>query len=218
MIIFDKFGDGQSERNRSVRVCPDNSMRAVTLPARLALTKERTREGVPSQKGERLSRPSLAAPPIRLVRDRIAVLLRGPRVAGRRPRTLFSNRELDLLDRGVSHGKQRKATRSNRELWTVENSAKIVNSSSLRMSEELSLPVISDTNFRHLTSFLIGTASHSEFVATHSKQTTGEFLTGARIACFRSAALQLKPQECCSRVAPEQGKIPLHKEPEQEPL
>ena len=209
MIIFDKFGDGQSERNRSVRVCPDNSMRAVTLPARLALTKERTREGVPSQKGERLSRPSLAAPPIRLVRDRIAV---------RRPRTLFSNRELDLLDRGVSHGKQRKATRSNRELWTVENSAKIVNSSSLRMSEELSLPVISDTNFRHLTSFLIGTASHSEFVATHSKQTTGEFLTGARIACFRSAALQLKPQECCSRVAPEQGKIPLHKEPEQEPL
>ena len=209
MIIFDKFGDGQSERNRSVRVCPDNSMRAVTLPARLALTKERTREGVPSQKGERLSRPSLAAPPIRLVRDRIAV---------RRPRTLFSNRELDLLDRGVSHGKQRKATRSNRELWTVENPAKIVNSSSLRMSEELSLPVISDTNFRHLTSFLIGTASHSEFVATHSKQTTGEFLTGARIACFRSAALQLKPQECCSRVAPEQGKIPLHKEPEQEPL
>ena len=209
MIIFDKFGDGQSERNRSVRVCPDNSMRAVTLPARLALTKERTREGVPSQKGERLSRPSLAAPPIRLVRDRIAV---------RRPRTLFSNRELDLLERGLSHCKQRKATLSNRELWTVENSAKIVNSSSLRMSEELSLPVISDTNFRHLTSFLIGTASHSEFVATHSKQTTGEFLTGARIACFRSAALQLKPQECCSRVAPEQGKIPLHKEPEQEPL
>jgi hypothetical protein len=184
-------------------------MRAVTLPARLALTKERTREGVPSQKGERLSRPSLAAPPIRLVRDRIAV---------RRPRTLFSNRELDLLDRGVSHGKQRKATRSNRELWTVENPAKIVNSSSSPMSEELSFPVIFDTNFRQLTSFLTGTASHSEFGVTHSKQTADEFLTGARIACFRSAALQLKPQECCSRVAPEQGKIPLHKEPEQEPL
>jgi hypothetical protein len=209
VIIFDKFGDGQSERNRSVRVCPDNSMRAVTLPARLALTKERTREGVPSQKGERLSRPSLAAPPIRLVRDRIAV---------RRPRTLFSNRELDLLDRGVSHGKQRKATRSNRELWTVENPAKIVNSSSSPMSEELSFPVIFDTNFRQLTSFLTGTASHSEFGVTHSKQTADEFLTGARIACFRSAALQLKPQECCSRVAPEQGRIPLHKEPEQEPL
>ena len=209
MIIFDKFGDGQSERNRSVRVCPDNSMRAVTLPARLALTKERTREGVPSQKGERLSRPSLAAPPIRLVRDRIAV---------RRPRTLFSNRELDLLDRGVSHGKQRKATRSNRELWTVENPAKIVNSSSFRMSEELSGPVISATNFRQPTSFLTGTASHSEFGVTHSKQTADEFLTGARIACFRSAALQLKPQECCSRVAPEQSKIPLHKEQEKERL
>jgi hypothetical protein len=183
VIIFDKFDDGQSERNRIVSVRPDITMSLV-----------------PS-----FVRASRAARVITLV-------------AGRRPRTLFSNRELDLLERGVSHGKQRKATRSNRELWTVENSAKIVNSSSLRMSEELSLPVISDTNFRHLTSFLIGTASHSEFVATHSKQTTGEFLTGARIACFRSAALQLKPQECCSRVAPEQGKIPLHKEPEQEPL
>jgi len=86
------------------------------------------------------------------------------------------------------------------------------------MSEELSFPVIFDTNFRQLTSFLTGSASHSEFGVTHSKQTIGEFLTGARIACFRSAALQLKPQECCSRVAPEQGKIPLHKEPEQEPL
>jgi hypothetical protein len=86
------------------------------------------------------------------------------------------------------------------------------------MSEELSFPVIFDTNFRQLTSFLTGTASHSEFGVTHSKQTADEFLTGARIACFRSAALQLKPQECCSRVAPEQGRIPLHKEPEQEPL
>jgi hypothetical protein len=217
VIIFDKFGCGQSERNRSVPVCPDNSMRAVTLPARLALTKERTREGVPSQKGERLSRPSLAAPPIRLVRDRIAVLLRGPRVAGRRPRTLFSNRELDLLERGLSHCKQRKATLSNRELWTVENPAKIVNSSSFRKSEELFLPVISDTNFRQLTSFLIGTASHLEFVVTHSKQTTDQFLTGSRIAQFRSAALQLKPQECGSRDMLEQGRIPpnSHKEKEQ---
>ena len=218
MIIFEKFGGGQSERNRTVPVCPDIPVRVVTLPALLGPAKEGTREGVPSQIGEKLSRPNLAAPSAVLVRDVITVPLRGPQVAGRRPRTLFSNRELDLLERGLSHCKQRKATLSNRELWTVENPAKIVNSSSLRMSEELSLPVISDTNFRHLTSFLIGTASHLEFVVTHSKQTTGEFLTGARIACFRSAALQLKPQECCSRVAPEQSKIPLHKEPEQEPL
>ena len=218
MIIFDKFGDGQSERNHTVPVCPDIPMRVITLPVLLALTKEGTREGAPSQMGERLSRPSFAASSAVLVRDEITVPLRGPRVAGRRPRTLFSNRELDLLERGLSRCKQRKATVSNRELWTVENPAKIVNSSSFRMSEALSLPAISDTNFRQLASFLTGTASHSEFVATHSKQTTGEFLTGARIACFRSAALQLKPQECCSRVAPEQGKIPLHKEPEQEPL
>ena len=218
MIIFDKFGDGQSERKGSVPVRPDNPMRVITPPALLGLTKEGTREGVPSQIGEKLSRPNLAAPSAVLVRDVITIPLRGPQVAAPRSRTLFSNRELDLLERGVSHCKQRKATVSNRELWTVENPAKIVNSSSSPMSEELSFPVIFDTNFRQLTSFLTGTASHSEFGVTHSKQTTGEFLTGARIACFRSAALQLKPQECCSRVAPEQGKIPLHKEPEQEPL
>ena len=183
MIIFDKFGGGQSERNRIVSVRPD-------IPMSL----------VPS-----FVRASSA--------ERVITL-----VAGRRPRTRFSNRERDLLERGVSHCKERKATVSNRELWTVENPAKVVNSGSFRMSEALSLPAISDTNFRQLASFLTGTASHSEFVVTHSKQTTDEFLTGARIECYRSAALQLKPQECCSRVAPEQGKIPLHKEPEQEPL
>ena len=134
-------------------------MRVVTLPVLLALTKEGTREGAPSQMGERLSRPSFAASSAVLVRDEITVPLRGPRVAGRRPRTLFSNRELDLLERGLSRCKQRKATVSNRELWTVENPAKIVNSSSFRMSEALSLPVISDTNFRQLASFLTGTAS-----------------------------------------------------------
>ena len=86
------------------------------------------------------------------------------------------------------------------------------------MSEALSSPVIPNRNFHQLTSFLTGTASHSEFVLTHSKQTTGEFLTGARIACFPSAAPLLKPQECCSRVAPEQGKIPLHSHKEKEQL
>jgi hypothetical protein len=218
VIIFDKFGERQSERNRTVPVCPDIPVRVVTLPALLGLTKEGTREGVPSQIGEKLSRPSLAAPSAVLVRDEITVLLGGSRVATRGPWRSLSNRELDLLERGLSHCKQRKATVSNRELWTVENPTKIVNSSSFRMSEELSGPVISGTNFRRLTSFLTGTASHSEFVVTHSKQTNDEFLTGARIECFRSAALQLNPQECCSRVAPEQSKIPLHKEPEQEPL
>ena len=168
--------------------------------------------------GEKLSRPSLAAPSAVLVRDEIKVPLRGPRVAGHAPRTPLSNRELDLLEPGLSDCKQRKATVSNRELWTVGNSMNIGILNPSQMSEELSRPVISDTNFRQLTSFLTGTTSHSEFVVTHSKQTTGEFLTGARIACFRSAAPQPKPQECCSRVAPEQSKIPLHKEPEQEPL
>src|SRR5271156_1784713 len=110
-------------------------MSVVTLPALLALAKEGTRVGVPARIGEKLSRPCFAAPSAVLVRDEIAVPLRGPRAAGRGPRTRFSNRELDLLERGLSHCKQRKATVSNRELWTVENPAKIVNSGSFRMSE-----------------------------------------------------------------------------------
>ena len=168
--------------------------------------------------GEGLSRPSLAARSAALMRDQIAALPGAPRVSARGPRTPLSNRELDLLEPGLSDCKQRKATVSNRELWTVGNSMNIGILNPSQMSEELSRPVISDTNFRQLTSFLIGTASHSEFVVTRSKQTAGEFLTGARIACFRSAALRLKPQECCSRVAPEQSKIPLHKEQEKERL
>jgi hypothetical protein len=214
VIIFEKFGDGQSERNRNLRVCPDNPIGVVTLPSLLALS----RGGTPSRMAARRSRPSFTAPSAVLVRDEIAVSLGGPWVAGCVLRMPLSNRELNLLEPGLSHCKQRKATRSNRELWTVENPTKIANTSSFQTSERLSLPVISDTNFRQLTSFLTGSASHSEFVVTRSKQTTDQFLTGSRIAHFRSAALQLKPQECCSRVAPEQGKIPLHKEPEQEPL
>jgi hypothetical protein len=214
VIIFEKFGDGQSERNRNLRVCPDNPIGVVTLPSLLALS----RGGTPSRMAARRSRPSFTAPSAVLVRDEIAVSLGGPWVAGCVLRMPLSNRELNLLEPGLSHCKQTKATRSNRELWTVENPTKIANTSSFQTSERLSLPVISDTNFRQLTSFLTGSASHSEFVVTRSKQTTDQFLTGSRIAHFRSAALQLKPQECCSRVAPEQGKIPLHKEPEQEPL
>ena len=62
MIIFDKFGDGQSERNRSVPAFPNNSMRTVTRvsPLRpLALTKEETKERHPSGMTERLSRSAL---------------------------------------------------------------------------------------------------------------------------------------------------------------
>ncbi len=217
MIIFDKFGDGQSERNRSVPVCPGNPMRAVTLRAWIALTKERTREGVLSQIGEGLSRPSFAAQSAGLVRDQIPAWFRAPRVAGCVLRMPLSNRELDLLEPGLSHCKQRKATGSNRELWTGKNPAKIGNSSSFRMIEGLSLPVISDTNVRAPASFLTGSGSQTEFAVTRSKQTTDQFLTGSRIAHFQSAARQLKPQECGSRDMLEQGRIPpnSHKEKEQ---
>jgi hypothetical protein len=97
-------------------------MRIVTplsRPRQLALTQEGTNEASPSQMGEGLSRSALAAPYAMLTRTRIAVSLRGTRVAGIGPRPQ--------------------------------------------------------------TTFLTETASHSEIDVTHSKQTTGRFLTETRI-------------------------------------
>src|SRR5271156_3713305 len=129
MIIFDKFGDGQSERNRSVPFFPNDPMRTVTRvsPLRLlALTKEGTKEGTKephlSGMSERLSRPALAVPSATLTSRRIADSLRKTRAASHAPRTPLSNRELDLLERHLSHCKQRKATASNRELSTNHGS------------------------------------------------------------------------------------------------
>src|SRR5580658_894983 len=64
---------------------------------------------------------------------------------------------------------------------------------------------------------LTGSASHSEFDVTHSKQTTGKFLTGARThisisqfcAEFTPKQSGRRKKESASRDASEQGKIPL---------
>src|SRR5271154_6748701 len=161
MIIFDKFGDGQSERNRSVPFFPNDPMRTVTRvsPLRLlALTKEGTKEGTKephlSGMSERLSRPALAVPSATLTSRRIADSLRKTRAASQAPRTPISNRELDLLERHLSHCKQRKATVSNRELSTVENAQKIVNLVPFWISEIPFRAPISDRNFHQPTTFL----------------------------------------------------------------
>jgi hypothetical protein len=59
--------------------------------------------------------------------------------------------------------------------------------------ETASGPVISDTNFQPLASFLTETGSHSEIDVTPTKQTTEEFLTGTRIDHLDSAAQQVQP-------------------------
>jgi hypothetical protein len=207
VIIFDKFGGGQAERNRTVPVLAAPGQRV----DRVALLHSR-----------RLTRASLASRPPspfsvsgKLGSDRIAVSLRGTRAAGRRPRTPPSNRELDLLERHLSHCKQREATVSNRELSTVREFA--APSPAVRESFAVLLrgPRIAGCGTRPLAPFLTGSASRTEFVVTRSKQTTGEFLTGARTAIkdsrfraeFRTESRAQCKKECRSRDAAEQSKI-----------
>ena len=78
----------------------------------------------------------------------------------------LSNRELQLLERRLTHRKQTIAPRSNRELSTNR----------CRGNSHAVIPV---------PTFLTETRSHSEFIVTHSKQTTAPFLTGSRIATKR---------------------------------
>ena len=121
----------------------------------------------------------------------------GPSLLGPSP---ISNRELDLLERDLSHCKQRTATVSNRELSTIRNSTiSVVQTAQARQGSQPPLrkwrsrPAISDTNFRPLGPFLTGSASQTEIAVTPSKQTLATFLTGSRIAQQRLAPRQVQP-------------------------
>ena len=81
----------------------------------------------------------------------------------------LSNRELQLLEPRLIHRKQTIAPRSNRELSTNR----------CRGNSHAVIPV---------PTFLTETRSHSEFIVTHSKQTTAPFLTGSRIATKRQVS------------------------------
>jgi len=186
MIIFDKFGDGQSEQNRSVPVLTNN----------------------------RLSRSALLAPSAVSMHGRIPISLREPRVASQAPRTPISNRELDLLERHLSHCKQRKATVSNRELSTVENAQKIVNLVPFWISEIPFRAPISDRNFHQPTTFLPGSGRKVE--VTEKKRLNPVYpglelhVTVPQIrAESRTESQAKREKECRSRDAAEQGKLPL---------
>jgi hypothetical protein len=112
----------------------------------------------------------------------------------------ISNRELDLLERDLSYCKQRAATVSNRELWSVGNSTTSI--VQLALPAQGSLPPlrgwrsqrsISDTNSRPLAPFLPGSVQYVECDVTRSKQTTATFLPGSRIARKRFAERQVQP-------------------------
>jgi len=105
----------------------------------------------------------------------------------------ISNRELDLLERGLSHCKQRTATVSNRELSTIRSFAR----SAIFVRDQVKvLPRgsrIAGRGSRSLASFLTGSALQTEIAVTHSKQTLATFLTGSRIARKRFAERQVQP-------------------------
>jgi len=138
----------------------------------------------------------------------------------------ISNRELNLLERALSHCKQTTATVSNRELSAVHNFA--APSPAVRDGIAVSLrgPRIAGRGSRPLVPFLTGSATQTEFVVTSRKQTMGKILTGARTAIkvsrfraeFRTESQARYKKESRSRDAAEQGKIPLHTRNEKELL
>jgi len=197
-------------------------MRIVTRvsPLRLlALTKEWHPWGM----SERLSRPALVAPSAVSTQDRVTVSLRERRAASHQPRTPLSNRELDLLERHLSHCKQRKATVSNRELSTVRDSFGIATANSSQVSESPSSAAVSDANFRQLTTFLPGSGRKVE--VTEKKRLNPVYpalemhINALQFrAEFRNESQALREKECRSRDAAEQGKLPLHTRNEKELL
>jgi hypothetical protein len=148
------------------------------------------------------------------MRGRIPVLLREPRVASHEPRTPLSNRELDLLERHLSHCKQRKATVSNRELSTIRDFAATSALTRDRVAVLPRGPRIAGRGSRPLTTFLPGSGQKVE--VTEKKRLNHvypalEMHVGA--VQFR-AEFQLESQtrsekESGSRDAAEQGKLPL---------
>jgi hypothetical protein len=102
----------------------------------------------------------------------------------------LSNRELELLERPLTHRKQTVAPRSNRELSTNQCSC------NSRLTGA-SFPDVLPRRTQYLAGFprasfakgsicsgalLPGSGSQVEIAVTHSKQSTDEFLPGSRIA------------------------------------
>jgi hypothetical protein len=99
-----------------------------------------------------------------------------------------SNRELSVLERGLSYCKQRKATLSNRELSTNQCCCNFCAPNSLHKSLDRS-PIRSSHSSpatSHFSTFLPGSASRVENDVTCSKQIAEKFLPGARTAHFAS--------------------------------
>ena len=196
MIIFGKFGDGRSKEDRAVQVRATTGYGTDGVgPLHSgSLTRATDLFCTPSVCGAGNEGSPAPATHCGTARMGIFHSRRFTRTSFRLPHPgPISNRELDLLERDLSHCKQRAAAVSNRELPTIRNFA---HSPMFVRHQVAVLPRgarIACRGSRPLPPFLTGTASHTEIGVTHSKQTTGEFLTGARIAQLESAAQQVRP-------------------------
>jgi hypothetical protein len=182
VIIFGKFGDGRSKDDRAVQ------LRAMTGYGPAGV------DSFPSRRFRVNSGGIYPACPDEGRERSREGSLRRPHVAP------ISNRELDLLERDLSHCKQRTVIVSNRELSTIPNSTISVaqpaqprQGSQPPLRKWRSRPAISETNSRPLSPFLPGSAQYVESGVTHSKQKTVTFLPGSRIAHYRSAVQQVQP-------------------------
>ena len=190
MIIFGKFGDGQSRQERAiqVRTMTGSGPDRVDSPRSRSFTRATDLSPAPAicaPAGDTnlapATNPDIAHTGIFHSRRFSRASFRVPHLSP------ISNRELNLLERALSHCKQTTATVSNRELSTVRYStigtvlaALPARGNLSPLWERRSRSAISDTNSRPVRPFLTGSASQTEFGVTPTKQTTEKFLTGAR--------------------------------------
>jgi hypothetical protein len=100
------------------------------------------------------------------------------------------NRQIPVFRNAVTHRKQRVGTRSNRQrnqIWKPDNlgttsvTVRTFRGAFLAFSTGLPRAAFAKGSVC-ISTFLTGSALQTEFAVTHSKQSTGTFLTGSRIA------------------------------------
>jgi hypothetical protein len=209
VIIEDKICDRQAGRKFRLRLCPAaNGLHQ--FPASLSpavprivgiSNRELTMRAVCAPDGS--AEPQASAS--RLPRAHSAKGAIAPRRTSRGIVLAFSNRELELLERPLTHRKQTTAPHSNRELSTNQYYG---NSHFHRVRLRWTNGLLSSSEFprglpRALFAmglvcpsvFLTETASHSKTAVTYRKQTVAHFLTGARTAYLRTCVCAKMSQE-----------------------
>jgi hypothetical protein len=132
------------------------------------------------------------------------------------------NRQIGVFRNAVSHRKQRVASRSNRQknqIWKSDN----LDTTSLTVDAFrdafrpflTGLPAVSLEGLPRavfakgsvwLNTFLTGSALQTEFAVTHSKQSTGSFLTGSRIARPAITSETVNAEACAGEAAQAVGR------------